>query len=95
MRFTDGKSWRKDDKIEVNCINIPSRSEYNTNEINGKFKIMSLKWDEHYKNPQSLKYKTLANTIESDIRKAAVHLKLLSLKRVEDQLVLVLYQTMQ
>ena len=68
-RYTDGKKWKKDPAMEVNCVSeiISDDSNFNANEVNGKFKIMSLNWDENYVNPKSLKYKTLANTIEEDI----------------------------
>ena len=67
-RFTNGKSWEKDKGLKVECIKENEQKlEFNNNEVNGKFKIMSLKWDENYKNPKSLKYKTLANTIENDL----------------------------
>ena len=60
--------WRKDQKIRVKCLhNYKPEEEENQNEVNGKFKIMNLKWDDRLRNPKSLKYKTLANTIEGDI----------------------------
>ena len=66
-RFTDGRAWRKDRKLTVKCLEKLEDSEENKNEVNGKFKIMNLKWDDRLRNPKSLKYKTLANTIEGDI----------------------------
>ena len=68
-RFTDGKVWRKDKLLQVKCLDNyqPEDDEINKNEVNGKFKIMNLKWDDRLRNPKSLKYKTLANTIEGDI----------------------------
>ena len=60
--------WRKDQKIRVKCLHdYKPEEEENQNEVNGKFKIMNLKWDDRLRNPKSLKYKTLANTIEGDI----------------------------
>ena len=66
-RFTDGTVWKKDRKLTVKCLEKLEDSEENKNEVNGKFKIMNLKWDDRLRNPKSLKYKTLANTIEGDI----------------------------
>merc|ERR1719334_2803366 len=40
---------------------------YNENEVNGKFKITSLRWDEKLNDPSSEEFKELANTIEGDI----------------------------
>ena len=66
-RFTDGTVWKKDRKLTVKCLERLEDSAENKNEVNGKFKIMNLKWDDRLRNPKSLKYKTLANTIEGDI----------------------------
>eukprot|EP00092_Neocalanus_flemingeri_P080117 GFUD01099904.1.p1 GENE.GFUD01099904.1~~GFUD01099904.1.p1 ORF type:complete len:1109 (+),score=396.10 GFUD01099904.1:107-3433(+) len=41
--------------------------KFNKNEINGRFKITSLKWNEKLKNPDSQEFKDLANTIEDSI----------------------------
>ena len=66
-RYTNGKSWVKDEGVRVKCVKYRKSPEFNQNEINGKFRIVSLKWDDNYNNPKSLKYRDLANTIESDL----------------------------
>jgi len=40
---------------------------YNENEVNGKFKITSLRWDEKLNDPSSQEYLDLSNTIEDSI----------------------------
>ena len=65
-RFTDGEAWQKDPELRVTCAD-DTQDGVDKNEVNGKFRIVSLKWDEHYNNPSSLKYKNLANTIETDL----------------------------
>merc|ERR1719481_166230 len=40
---------------------------YNENEVNGKFKITSLKWNEKLTDPESFEYKELANSIEESL----------------------------
>ena len=42
-------------------------STYNENEVNGKFKITSLRWDEKLSNPNSQEYLDLSNTIEDSL----------------------------
>ena len=42
-------------------------SKYNENEVNGKFKITSLRWDEKLSNPSSQEYLDLSNTIEDSL----------------------------
>ena len=41
--------------------------KYNENEINGKFKINSMKWDEKLDDRNSLEYQKLSNTIEESL----------------------------
>lgn len=47
----------------------PEKAEpkFNEQEINGKFKITSLKWDDKLSDPSSIEYKELSNSIEDSL----------------------------
>ena len=51
------------ESIDSNEVDEPV---YNENEINGKFKIMTV-WDQKLDNPESEEFKSLARTIENDL----------------------------
>ena len=65
-RYTDGSAWYRDTQLRVRCTQ-QGEDSFTKTEINAKFKITSLKWDQRLSDPDSEKFQDLANTIENDI----------------------------
>ena len=65
-RYTDGSAWYQDSLLRLTC-DRDKDSKFSETEINAKFKITSLQWNEKLSDPNSESYKELANTIEDDI----------------------------
>ena len=65
-RYTDGTAWYRDTQLRVRCHH-QGEDSFTKTEINAKFKITSLKWDQSLSDPDSEKFQDLANTIENDI----------------------------
>jgi len=66
-KYTDGSSWYVDQSLSMTCSEVPQ--PFAENEINGKFKIMNMRWHHELNDPKSDDYKRLAKTIESDVRR--------------------------
>ena len=69
----DGNGITKDHGVQTN--NDPNKGDsqtheaqnYDENEINGRFKITSLKWNNKLNDPESDQYRKLAGTIEDSL----------------------------